>query len=453
MTCLADARAAFAPRARLLAVAFAATTALTTAQDALDTPAARCDWFGVALASAGDIDGDGRDDLLIAEANRSSSEEGHSRARVVSACDGRLITDIALDDRASVMDLRATCDVDADGAPDVLALTRPLFGGTRVELQLWSSKTGQALARRVLLQDRGVAHSTFALCADIDVDADGVNELFVVGAWGASKRTRSNTLWCLNVKDLTSRFEFMIPEEQAPGRAIGSLLAVSDLSGDGRPDLVMVTRGFHEAGAERAPRGESGRIHARSSVTGEWITAWPAHDLPWDAGALLNAPDSDGDGTRELASLRVSVSASARVATLVLRSGRTGALLREVALPFAPLMTEPRLIGLGDVTCDGTPELLLTTPGRSCGSPAAFVLDGATSTQLHALADEREPPFPFGTYLGNSLTALGDVDLDGVPDFAVGGVNYWGLDEGAVQVHSGKSGALLRRITRRDLSQ
>lgn len=75
---------------------------------------------------------------------------------------------------------------------------------------------------------------------------------------------------------------------------------------------------------------------------------------------------------------------------------------------------------IGDVDGDRAPDLVIGAPSTATGptSPgAAYVYSGATGALLHVhdgLAGNR---------LGYSVAALGDVDRDRVPDYAVGGLN------------------------------
>jgi hypothetical protein len=87
---------------------------------------------------------------------------------------------------------------------------------------------------------------------------------------------------------------------------------------------------------------------------------------------------------------------------------------------------------VGDTDGDGCPELL--------------VAHGETVDLVNCKTGE--PLFhyaPFDTGLGCSLAAPGDLDLDGVPDFAMGEYDP-GLYEGAVIARSGRTGAQIWRI-------
>ncbi|MBI5431925.1 MAG: FG-GAP repeat protein [Planctomycetes bacterium] len=103
---------------------------------------------------------------------------------------------------------------------------------------------------------------------------------------------------------------------------------------------------------------------------------------------------------------------------------------------------------LGDVDGDGVPELLVGTPGYDFTSlGGAKVLSGATGVTLTAVVGPST-----GTYMGfgNAVHALGDVDGDGAPDFAVSTPFESSASEinaGFVRVFSSTTGALLLQLS------
>ncbi|MCC6409827.1 MAG: FG-GAP repeat protein [Planctomycetes bacterium] len=103
---------------------------------------------------------------------------------------------------------------------------------------------------------------------------------------------------------------------------------------------------------------------------------------------------------------------------------------------------------LGDVDGDGVPEVLAGTPGYDFTSlGGAKVLSGATGATLAAVVGPST-----GSYMGfgNAVHALGDVDGDGAPDFAVSTPfesSASVVNAGFVRVFSSTSGALLLQLS------
>lgn len=120
---------------------------------------------------------------------------------------------------------------------------------------------------------------------------------------------------------------------------------------------------------------------------------------------------------------------------------------------------------IGDVDRDGVSDILACAR-LSVGSEAVWLLSGADGSKLRTLDSPRE-----GTMFGRALCALGDVDGDEVPDFAVGGNDdpgffvhddpdfcHWkarphscsdaaGAERGYARVYSGASGEVLFELT------
>jgi len=99
---------------------------------------------------------------------------------------------------------------------------------------------------------------------------------------------------------------------------------------------------------------------------------------------------------------------------------------------------------LGDVDRDGVPDFVVgasavtSNKGNRCriaGTGSATVVSGKTGAQIHRVTG------PGICAFGSRVSGLGDVDKDGVPDFAVGD------DNSTVRIYSGKTAAMLKQLT------
>ena len=148
--------------------------------------------------------------------------------------------------------------------------------------------------------------------------------------------------------------------------------------------------------------------------------------------------DLNHDGVRDfvigLPGTTVDGQPSAGKATVY--SGSDGAELFTVAEAKAYHLLGSQVNGMDDVNDDGVDDFLISVPGgpNALGRGRVRVYSGATGTSLFAGEGDAA-----GDYFGWACAAVGDVNGDGVADFA-------GSSESYVKVFSGKDAATLHRI-------
>jgi hypothetical protein len=188
----------------------------------------------------------------------------------------------------------------------------------------------------------------------------------------------------------------------APAGSVGfgkRVTALGDIDGDGRPDAAVADA--------------NGAVHV---LTG------PQLDLHWTVNARqyvagLASVDTNGDGVRELV---IASQAALGTAELIIEAYdiRTRQLVwHYYDFQFAA-EDEVRFAELGDVTGDGIDDLLIGMPSQTLWHPAWWyssckIMSGATGLRLGELTHD-----PLG--MGEGVAAVGDVDLDGRLDFAIG---------------------------------
>ncbi len=153
-----------------------------------------------------------------------------------------------------------------------------------------------------------------------------------------------------------------------------------------------------------------------------------------DGDVLVGAPDYDGPNA-------LTDKDWGRV---VLYSGNNGLALETILGDDEGDRLGSALAGLPDLTGDGRPEFAIGLPGNDVGSP--FSIQDAGSVQVYSGPTQALLFTVNGSSgseaAGSSVCSLGDTDLDGLLEFAVGRPG-WSSDRGRVTVHEGPAGTLV----------
>jgi len=388
-------------------------------------------------AALGDADGDGLDDIAVADAGPVPDDHDpgpyDSRAWAVSGATGHVLREWRSGGAPMGEGLCAAGDVDADGCDD-LAITDHVGVPAhqhRRSIALYSVRTG-ALLRRL---DPGneiapPAHSQFgaAMVGARDLDRDAVPDL-VVGAPEAayadpSRRGRVLTFSTRRAKLLAVRWGEDVHLPLASGST-----RFGDVEGDGFADV---------AASERWAAGDAGSVALLSGRDGALLRRLaPAVDDGEYGAALAPLPDLDGDGVGELA-----IGARQRIEV---RSGTSGALLQELDEGLDPGAVLALAAG---VQPDGHVHLIVGQPWYD--GPTKRIEHGLVA--IYDLADgsllhHRRGSDP-DEQLGSVVAFLGDVTNDTIGDWAAGAPGYSGVAflAGRVAVIEGANGKVVKQL-------
>jgi len=193
-------------------------------------------------------------------------------------------------------------------------------------------------------------------------------------------------------------------------------------------------------GAPSEGASEEGRVYVFSGSTGETLRLFfsPVPEIGGAFGTAVDpANDVDGDGVSD-----VLIGAPGEYVGLTyVFSGANGSLLFAFEQCCAELSGFGKTVtGVGDVTGDGVPDLAVGSPQAGFGGNAR-VFDGAAGMQVRFM--EGSDPDQSGAF-GSALQGIRDVNGNGVRDLLIGApLAFAG---GRAHLHEGASGTRLRTL-------
>jgi len=399
--------------------------------------------LGWSVAGAGDVNGDGFDDLIVASPSCQfffCGLAGLGAVQVLSGATGGVLHTFpgsVPDDRFG-FSVAGAGDVNGDGFDDVIVGAFGVDVGVVLDAGQATVYSGTDGLPLLVVSGTTVNEQVgYSVSGAGDVNGDGFDDV-IVGARGGDP---GSLPFAGRATVYSGGFAPGAVLFSAYGSAVsdffGSAVAgAGDVNADGYCDVVVGAPGADPAGVSAAGRA---KVFAGGPAAGTVLHVFDGTGFADRLGAAVaGAGDVNGDGFDDIL---VGVSdhdpgGVQHAGQMKLFSGASGAALVTSTgfLPhdhFARTLAAP-----GDLDGDGVPDLL----GGAEQSPPAVgngyvrVVSGANGAILHQIFGA----FP-AVYLGWSVAAAGDVNGDGLRDFVVGtpGADPGGLLEaGSATVYS-----------------
>ncbi len=440
------------------------TVALGDAQ-AIFQGAVAGDYAGEAVAGAGDVNGDGYDDVLVgsprADTGGTNAGDAYlllgplSGSSTLDAADA-VISGLASSDLAGTA-LAGLPDWNGDGFDEIIVGSygddsASSGAGAAYILQGPITSTSVSGAQAVILGDDSSDALGYAVASAGDVDGDGSTDL-IVGAYGDDSAASNAGSAYLILGPVTGQVSASSASARFQGSAEGdaagwSVSGAGDTNADGMADVLVGAPNYDGAGTDAGmaalflgnPSGSSSLAAADAVLTGvaagdyAGYAVSSAGDVNGDGyddvmvGAYGADDGSSGGGVVYIFWGPVAGSASLSSAeTIVLGDSASGRLGISVA-------------SAGDIDQDGLDDVLLGADRHYGGLGAAYLVRGFTLGSFDASsADAMLEGQTYYDWAGASVAGAGDTNADGRDDILVGawGNDATGADAGAAYLFEG----------------
>jgi hypothetical protein len=342
------------------------------------------DNYGFSVASAGDVDRDGRSDVMIAAPfETTGSAPGYVELR--SGRTGLPLAPALFGGAAGDTFGRFVCsigDVTGDGVPEILAGAPQQWNGGAGYVQIFDGGTRAPLRRL----NGSVPGDGFGTAAAVARDASGIGWL-AIGARGGLGRRGYVDVYSL--PSITNRYR--LSGDSVNDEFGGSICSIPDVTGDQRPDLVVGAA----VGAARP-----GYFQVFDANTGQPTGIRRSDGLAGDQfGKRVTFLGDVGRGSGELA-VSVPRGGLNRTGSVILYSTRTWEQTQRIQASAVVDYFGYALAAPGDVNGDGIPDLLVGGAAQTVGYAGLYSV-----VRMPLQADKHELSAATGGVVGFQVRA------------------------------------------------
>jgi len=306
-----------------------------------------------------DVNGDGRPDLVVAnDCDIGSSCNNGVVGVLLGNGDGTFQTAVTYASGGIAAHSVAVADVNGDGKPDLLVAN--FCGSSNCDNGSVGVLLGNGDGTFQPAMTYGSGLYNAVSVAVADVNGDGKPDLLVANYCGTSSSCNNNGMVGVLLGNGDGTFQTAVNYDSDGPFSYEDNLSVADVNGDGTPDLVV------------AHPGSVGVLLGNGDGTFQTAVTYPSGGADYSTVAVA---DVNGDGKPDLLVANFCGSSSS------CNNGSVGVLLGNGDGTFQAAMTfgsggyEAWAVAVADVNGDGKPDLLVAncTSSGSCGANAGVV--------------------------------------------------------------------------------
>ncbi|MEO7307341.1 MAG: FG-GAP-like repeat-containing protein [Ferruginibacter sp.] len=422
--------------------------------------------FGVTVACAGDVNGDGYSDVIIGaygyddgpNVNEGRAFVYHGSAAGLSASPDSTPDDANQADARFGVWVASAGDVNGDGYSDVIIGAHTYDDGANTDegraFVYYGSATGISNSPDSTPDDADQPGAAFGRCATSagDVNGDGYSDV-IIGAFQYDDGVNSDEgrafVYYGSAAGLSSSPNVILDNADQAGAFFGwGVFGAGDVNGDGYSD-VIIGAPFYDDGANV----DEGRAFVYyGSSTGLNVSPVSIPDDANQAGAFFGwsitaAGDVNGDGYSDVIIGAPNYDDGANTnegRAFVYHGSASG--ISTTASTTTESNQANTIFGIflssaGDVNGDGYSDIIVGAPWYDNGETdegRAFIFHGSP-TGINPVAAATVESDQAATWFGRGIACAGDVNGDGYSDVIVGAFTYDNgqTDEGAAFVYHG----------------
>lgn len=423
--------------------------------------------FGVSVACAGDVNGDGYSDLIIGANQYDNGQTDEGAAFVYHGSAGgisnTIATQIERDQNTSYVGFSVACagDVNADGYSDVVVGARTYDNGTSGEgaaFVFHGSSAGLSTTPATMVSSGqfNAFMGNSVACAG-DVNGDGYSDIIVGSILYDNGETDEGAafIYLGSASGINPVFATRLERNQVSAEFGCCVAGAGDVNGDGYSDVIVgaefYDNGQTDEGAAFVYLGSATgisntvatQLEKNQASAGFGYNVNSAGDVNGDGygDVIVGAPTYDNGQTDEGAAFIYLGSAAGlnTVAATQLESNQASA---ELGVSTACA---------GDVNGDGYSDVIVGAPYYDNGQTdegMVFVYHGS-SIGLSTVATTTIESNQVNAQLGFSVASAGDVNGDGYSDVIVGAWLYdnGSTDEGAAFIYLGSTTGISNSVS------